>query len=176
MRIDFQAGSYRERHGWSSSTKEALVIDEGTEAPDFELRSDDGSTLRLSDLRGKPVVLYFYPKDDTPGCTAQACGIRDAWGEFERRGALVLGVSPDNAESHVKFKEKYGLPFTLLADDDHAVSEAYGVWVEKRNYGKTYMGIERSTFVIDADGDVAKVMRRVKPDEHVDQVLAALPS
>jgi peroxiredoxin Q/BCP len=152
------------------------VIDEGSKAPDFELPSDEGSTVRLSDLRGKPVVLYFYPKDDTPGCTAQARGIRDAWGELQRRGAVVLGVSPDSAESHVKFKEKYGLPFTLLADEDHAVSEEYGVWVEKRNYGKTYMGIERSTFVIDAEGNLAKVMRNVKPDEHVDRVLAALPA
>jgi thioredoxin-dependent peroxiredoxin len=152
------------------------MIDEGQQAPDFELASDAGSTVRLSDLRGKPVVLYFYPKDDTPGCTTQASGIRDAWGEFERRGAVVLGVSPDSAESHVKFKEKFRLPFTLLADEDHAVSEAYGVWVEKRNYGKTYMGVERSTFVIDAAGNVSHVMRRVKPDEHVDQVLAALPA
>jgi thioredoxin-dependent peroxiredoxin len=152
------------------------MIDEGQQAPDFELASDAGSTVRLSDLRGKPVVLYFYPKDDTPGCTTQASGIRDAWGEFERRGAVVLGVSPDSAESHVKFKEKFRLPFTLLADEDHAVSEAYGVWVEKRNYGKTYMGVERSTFVIDAAGNVSHVMRRVKPDEHGDQVLAALPA
>jgi thioredoxin-dependent peroxiredoxin len=152
------------------------MIDEGTEAPDFELASDDGSAVRLSDLRGKPVVLYFYPKDDTPGCTKQACGIRDAWAEFERRGAVVLGVSPDSARKHVKFKDKYGLPFKLLADEDHAVSETYGVWVEKSMLGKKYMGIERSTFVIDADGNVAKVMRKVKPDTHADDVLAALPA
>ena len=122
------------------------------------------------------MVLYFYPKDDTPGCTAQACGIRDAWGDFEQRGAVVLGVSPDSETSHVKFKEKYGLPFTLLADPSHQVSEDYGVWVEKTNYGKTYWGIERSTFVIDAEGRVAKVMRRVKPDTHAEQVLEALPT
>ncbi len=152
------------------------MIDEGTVAPDFELASDDGSAVRLSDLRGKPVVLYFYPKDDTPGCTAQACGIRDAWGEFEERGAVVLGVSPDSETSHVRFKEKYGLPFTLLADEDHAVSEAYGVWVEKNMAGKHYMGVERSTFVIDADGNVRTVMRRVKPDTHTEQVLEALPA
>ena len=131
--------------------------------------------LTLTSFRGSPVVLYFYPKDDTPGCTAQACGIRDVWGDFERKGAVVLGVSPDGVEQHVKFKEKYGLPFALLADETHEVAEAYGVWVEKTNYGKTYMGIERSTFVIDAEGNVAKVMRKVKPLEHADDVLAALP-
>ena len=152
------------------------LVEEGKPAPDFTLVSDSGEAVTLSSLRGAPVVLYFYPKDDTPGCTAQACGIRDSWGEFEERGAVVLGVSPDNETSHVKFKRKYGLPFTLLADEDHAVSEAYGVWVEKSMAGKTYMGVERSTFVIDADGDVAKVMRRVKPDTHVDDVLAALPA
>ena len=152
------------------------MIEEGKPAPDFELKSDSGERIRLSYLRGKPVVLYFYPKDDTPGCTAQACGIRDAWGDFEQRGAIVLGVSPDGESSHVEFKEKYGLPFTLLADPDHAVAEEYGVWVERTNYGKTYMGIERSTFVIDADGDVSKVLRRVKPDTHAEQVLAALPT
>ena len=151
------------------------MIDEGTRAPDFELTSDDGSTVKLSDLRGKPVVLYFYPKDDTPGCTAQACGIRDAWGAFEQRGSVVLGVSPDPESSHVKFKEKYGLPFTLLADTDHHVADEYGVWAEKNYAGKTYWGNERSTFVIDPEGNVAKVMRNVKPDTHTDDVLAVLP-
>ena len=140
------------------------------------MTSDTGDTVTLSSLKGKPVVLYFYPKDDTPGCTNQACGIRDAWGEFERAGAVVLGVSPDSEASHVKFKEKFGLPFTLLADPDHATAEAYGVWVEKSMYGKTYMGVERSTFVIDADGTLAKVMRKVKPETHADDVLAALPA
>jgi peroxiredoxin Q/BCP len=154
----------------------ARMVEEGKPAPDFTLTSDSGEVISLSDLRGGPVVLYFYPRDDTPGCTAQACGIRDAWGEFERRGAVVLGVSPDSEASHTKFKDKYELPFSLLADPDHATAEAYGVWVEKKNYGKTYWGIERSTFVIDADGNVAKVMRRVKPDTHADAVLAALPS
>ena len=153
-----------------------MAVEEGREAPDFELTSDTGDTVKLSDLRGKPVVLYFYPKDDTPGCTTQACGIRDAWGDFEQRGAVVLGVSPDSETSHVEFKEKYGLPFTLLADPSHEVSEDYGVWVEKTNYGKTYWGVERSTFVIDAEGRVAKVMRRVKPDTHAAQVLDALPA
>jgi thioredoxin-dependent peroxiredoxin len=151
------------------------VVEEGKPAPDFALESDGGEHVRLSDLKGNPVVLYFYPKDDTPGCTTQACGIRDAWHDFAQRGAIVLGVSPDTAESHGRFREKYGLPFTLLADPDHEVAERYGVWVEKQNYGKTYMGIERSTFVIDEDGLVAKVMRRVKPGTHADDVLAALP-
>jgi peroxiredoxin Q/BCP len=152
------------------------VIEEGRPAPTFTLPSDGGESVALESFRGKPVVVYFYPRDDTPGCTTQACGIRDAWGEFEQRGAVVLGVSPDSATKHVKFKDKYGLPFTLLADEDHAVSEAYGVWVEKSMAGKKYMGVERSTFVIDAGGNVAKVMRRVKPDTHADDVLAALPS
>lgn len=147
---------------------------EGWPAPNFTLRADDGHDVTLSDLRGSPIVLYFYPKDDTPGCTTQACGIRDAWGDFERAGAVVLGVSPDDERSHVRFKEKYGLPFTLLADTDHATAEAYGVWVEKTSFGKTSLGVERSTFVIDAEGTVAKVMRKVKPDTHADDVLAAL--
>ena len=152
------------------------MVEEGKAAPDFELKSDAGETVKLSDLRGKPVVLFFYPKDDTPGCTAQACGIRDAWGEFERAGAVVLGVSPDDERSHVEFKEKYELPFALLADTEHATAEDYGVWVEKNYAGKTYMGVERSTFVIDAEGNLAKVMRKVKPDTHADEVLAALGS
>ena len=150
------------------------MVEEGKPAPDFSLTSDTGETISLASLRGKPVVLYFYPKDDTPGCTVQACSLRDSWGEFERRGAVVLGVSPDGVASHVKFRRKYGLPFPLLADTGHEVAEAYGVWVEKSMLGKTYMGIERSTFVIAPDGTVAKVMRKVKPDEHSDDVLAAL--
>ena len=152
----------------------AIMVEEGKPAPEFTLTSDAGKMVALSDLRGKPVVLYFYPRDDTPGCTKQACGIRDAWDEFEKRGAVVLGVSPDSETSHVKFKQKFGLPFTLLADPDHAVAEQYGVWAEKKNYGKTYMGIIRSTFVIDADGKLKKVMRNVKPATHADDVLAAL--
>jgi peroxiredoxin Q/BCP len=152
------------------------VVEEGQEAPDFELTSDAGDSVRLSQFRGKPVVLYFYPRDDTPGCTAQACGIRDNYDAFEQRGAVVLGVSPDEESSHVKFKEKYGLPFTLLADPQHEVSEQYGVWGEKTFGGKKYMGVERSTFVIDPEGRIAKVMRRVKPDTHVERVLAELPA
>jgi peroxiredoxin Q/BCP len=150
------------------------VIEEGKPAPDFELQSDSGETVSLKDLRGKPVVLYFYPKDDTPGCTTQACGIRDAYGEFERAGAVVLGVSPDDERSHVKFKEKYELPFTLLADPDHAVAEKYGVWGKKKFAGREYLGVFRSTFVIDADGTVKKVMHNVKPATHAADVLAAL--
>jgi thioredoxin-dependent peroxiredoxin len=152
------------------------MVEEGQEAPDFELTSDSGERVQLSQFRGKPVVLYFYPRDDTPGCTAQACGIRDNYDDFEQRGAVVLGVSPDEETSHVKFKQKYGLPFTLLADPDHEVSEQYGVWGEKKYMGKTYWGVQRSTFLIDPDGRIAKVMHRVKPDTHVEQVLAALPS
>jgi peroxiredoxin Q/BCP len=150
------------------------MVEEGKAAPDFELQSDAGETIKLSDLRGKPVVLYFYPKDDTPGCTAQACGIRDAYGEFQQAGAVVLGVSPDSEASHEKFKSKYGLPFTLLADPEHRVADEYEVWVEKKYMGKTYMGVERSTFVIDTDGTVKKVLRNVKPDTHADAVLEAL--
>ncbi len=152
------------------------MVEEGKPAPDFELPTDSGETIKLSALRGKPVVLYFYPKDDTPGCTTQACGIRDAYGEFERAGAVVLGVSPDDESSHVKFRDKYELPFTLLADTDHAVAEQYGVWGEKKYMGKSYMGVNRSTFVIDADGNVKKVMHDVKPATHADDVLSALSS
>ena len=150
------------------------MLREGDPAPDFTLTSDRGEAVTLSSLRGKPVVLYFYPKDDTPGCTTQACGIRDAYGEFERAGAVVLGVSPDDESSHVEFRDTYELPFTLLADEDHAVAEEYGVWGEKKYMGKSYMGINRSTFVIDADGNVKKAMRDVKPATHADDVLAAL--
>jgi thioredoxin-dependent peroxiredoxin len=150
------------------------VVEEGGEAPDFELTSDSGERVRLSQFRGRPVVLYFYPRDDTPGCTTQACAIRDSYGEFEDRGAVVLGVSPDEESSHVKFKQKYGLPFTLLADPEHEVSEAYGVWKEKTFGGKKYWGVERSTFLIDSDGKIAKTMLRVKHDTHAEKVLAAL--
>jgi thioredoxin-dependent peroxiredoxin len=152
------------------------LVREGEPAPDFTLADDRGEAVTLSSLRGKPVVLYFYPKDDTPGCTTQACGIRDAYGEFERAGAVVLGVSPDDEAAHVKFRSKYGLPFTLLADVDHAVAEQYGVWGEKTFAGKSYLGVNRSTFVIDADGTVKKVMHNVKPATHADDVLAALAS
>jgi thioredoxin-dependent peroxiredoxin len=151
------------------------VIKEGTPAPDFELRSDTGDTVKLSDLRGRPVVLYFYPKDDTPGCTTEACEFRDAYDVFRERGAEVLGVSPDDVASHEKFKRKHALPFTLLADPDHAVAEKYGVWGEKKFAGKSYMGINRSTFVIDGDGNVARAMLGIKPAGHAANVLDSLP-
>ena len=152
------------------------MINEGDQAPDFTLQSDAGTDVTLSSLRGRPVVLYFYPKDDTPGCTAQACGIRDVYADFERAGAIVLGVSPDDEGSHVKFKQRYELPFTLLADKDHSVAEQYGVWGEKSYGGRKYLGVKRSTFVIDEAGLVKKVMHNVKPATHADDVLAALAS
>ena len=151
------------------------MLSEGTAAPDFELSADDGHQVKLSDYRGKPVVLYFYPKDDTPGCTTEACEFRDAYDAFRERGAEVLGVSPDDVRSHEKFKTKYELPFTLLADPDHAVAKRYGVWGERKFAGKTYMGINRSTFVIDADGKVARAMLGIKPAGHATQVLDSLP-
>jgi thioredoxin-dependent peroxiredoxin len=150
------------------------VVTEGDPAPDFTLRSETGDEVTLSSLRGRQVVLYFYPKDDTPGCTTQACGIRDAYDEFEDAGAVVLGVSPDNEASHVKFKEKYHLPFALLADEGHRVADEYGVWGPKKYMGRTYEGVSRSTFVIGEDGTVKRVMFNVKPATHADDVLAAL--
>jgi peroxiredoxin Q/BCP len=151
------------------------VIEEGKPAPDFELQSDTGDTVKLSDFRGRPVVLYFYPKDDTPGCTTEACEFRDAYDVFRERGAEVVGVSPDDVSSHGKFKSKYELPFTLLADPDHNVAEDYGVWVERNSGGKTSMGIKRSTFVIDRDGNVARALMGIKPAGHAAQVLDSLP-
>jgi len=150
------------------------MLSEGSPAPDFELANDKGERVKLSDFRGKPVVLYFYPKDDTPGCTTEACEFRDAYDVFRERGAEVLGVSPDDVTSHEKFKTKYELPFTLLADPDHAVAEKYGAWGEKTLYGKKSMGIIRSTFLIDKAGVVRKVWPKVKVDGHDEAVLAAL--
>jgi thioredoxin-dependent peroxiredoxin len=152
----------------------AMAIEEGSRAPEFELPDQDGNPVRLSELAGKTVVLYFYPKADTPGCTAQACGIRDRRADYEAAGAVVLGVSPDEPAALRKFADKHGLPFTLLADADHSVAEAYGVWVEKKMYGKTFWGNERSTFVIGPDGTVQRVLRKVKPAEHDELVLGAL--
>ena len=149
-------------------------IEEGSKAADFTLPTHDGTTLKLSSLRGAPVVLYFYPKDDTPGCTKEACGFRDARAKLASHKAVVLGVSPDDPESHEKFRQKYKLPFTLLADVDHKVAEKYGAWREKNMYGKKSMGIARSTFIIDAEGKVAKVFKAVRADGHDEQVLAAL--
>jgi peroxiredoxin Q/BCP len=151
------------------------MVEEGKPAPDFELTTDAGERVKLSDFRGRPVVLYFYPKDDTPGCTTEACGFRDVYSEFEQRGAVVLGVSPDDEASHVRFKEKYSLPFSLLADPEHKAAEKYGVWAEKNFGGRKYMGVKRSTFVIDAEGNVVKTMHNVKPDGHPEKVLQALP-
>jgi thioredoxin-dependent peroxiredoxin len=144
------------------------MVEEGKPAPEFELLSDEGEKVKLSSLRGRPVVLYFYPRDDTPGCTKQACGIRDAYDAFREKGAVVLGVSTDTQAAHVRFKGKYGLPFTLLADPDQQTAEDYGVG---REGGRTF---ERSTFVIDSDGVVRKIMRRVNPEKHAGQVLEAL--
>jgi thioredoxin-dependent peroxiredoxin len=150
------------------------MIEPGQPAPDFELSDQDGNAVRLSDLRGKKVVLYFYPKADTPGCTTQACGIRDHVQEYDAAGAVVLGVSPDPVRAVKKFHDKQGLNFTLLADEDHAVADRYGVWVEKSMYGKRYFGNERTTFVIGEDGVVSDVLRNVKPKEHDDLVLGRL--
>lgn len=150
------------------------MVREGDVAPDFTLRSDTGDEVALSTLRGRPVVLYFYPRDDTPGCTTQACGIRDVYGEFERAGAVVFGVSPDDERSHAKFRQKYGLPFTLLADPDHTVAEKYGVWGEKTYMGRKYLGVSRSTFLIDEAGVIKKVFPKVKPATHAEDLLAAL--
>jgi len=146
----------------------------GAKAPAFSLPDQTGKTLSLSDFKGKTVVLYFYPKDDTPGCTTEACTYRDEHSAFQKKGAVVLGISPDDEESHTKFVEKFSLPFSLLADHEHKIAEAYGVWVEKSMYGKTYMGVERSTFVIDGQGKLAAIYRKVKAGEHVADVLAAL--
>ena len=146
----------------------------GDLAPDFDLPADTGGTLKLSDLRGRRVVLYFYPKDDTSGCTTQACGFRDAYPQIEEMNAVVLGVSPDGIASHRKFKTKYNLPFVLLADEDHSVAEAYGAWGEKSMYGRAYMGILRSPFIIDEEGRIADIQLKVKPEESVQGALAAL--
>lgn len=146
------------------------MVSEGKSAPAFTLDTDSGETLSLKDLKGRPVVLYFYPKDDTPGCTVEACEFRDAFPRFKGSKAVILGISPDSVKSHQKFKVKFDLPFTLLADEDHAIAEKYGVWQKKSMYGRTYMGIARTTFVIDQDGKVAKVFEKVKPKGHAEEV------
>jgi thioredoxin-dependent peroxiredoxin len=151
-----------------------LKLKEGDTAPDFTATTNAGEQLSLRDLKGKAVVLYFYPKDDTPGCTKQACGLRDSYEEFRKAGAVVLGVSPDPVKSHVKFIKKFELPFTLLADEDKAIANAYGVWGEKSFMGRKYMGNHRVTFLIDASGRIAKIWPAVKPETHADEVLAAL--
>ena len=153
-----------------------MTVHPGDPAPDFELPTDAGETLRLSALRGRPVVLYFYPKDDTEGCTTQACALRDGFPAFDAAGAVILGVSPDSVASHRRFRAKYALPFTLLADAEHAVAERYGVWKEKSMFGRRYMGVERTTFVIDADGRVAHVFAKVKPAGHAAAVAGVIAS
>ncbi|MEM6329447.1 MAG: thioredoxin-dependent thiol peroxidase [Planctomycetota bacterium] len=153
---------------------DAAWIEEGKKAPAFTLTADDGAKVRLSEHAGSPVVLYFYPKDDTPGCTKEACAFRDQKKDLQKLGAAVFGVSPDTVESHAKFRDKYDLNFPLLADPDHKVAEKYGAWREKNMYGKKSMGIQRSTFLIDASGKVAKLWKRVKVDGHDEQVLAAI--
>jgi peroxiredoxin Q/BCP len=153
---------------------DGTVIQPGQPAPDFELPDQDGRPVRLSDLRGQQVVLYFYPKADTPGCTKQACGVRDHLADYARAGAVVLGVSPDPVKRVKKFHDGQKLNFTLLADEDHAVCEAYGVWIEKSNYGRRYWGAARSTLVIDANGTVVHVIAKVSPKTHDDDVLSAL--
>jgi peroxiredoxin Q/BCP len=150
------------------------MVEVGQPAPEFTLPDQEGTPVSLSDFRGQRVVVYFYPKADTPGCTTQACGIRDHAADYDAADAVVLGISPDPVERVKKFADKYDLGFTLLADEDHAVAEAYGVWVEKSMHGRTYWGNERTTFVIDPDGRVAEVLRKVKPAQHDDLVLTAL--
>ena len=149
-------------------------IEVGKKAPAFTLAADDGTKVRLTALKGNPVVLYFYPRDNTPGCTKEACAFRDRKSEIQELGATVLGVSPDTVESHVKFRDKFSLNFPLLADPDHVVAEKYGAWREKNMYGKKSMGIQRSTYLIGADGKVARVWARVKVDGHDEQVIAAI--
>lgn len=150
------------------------ILKVGDLAPDIELPSDGGGTVRLSDFRGKRVVLYFYPKDNTSGCTAQACGFRDSYLQIEEKHAVVLGISPDGVKSHQRFKTKFNLPFVLLADESHAVAEAYGVWQEKSMYGKKYFGIVRSHFVVDEEGRLADVRIKVSPTDSVERAVAAL--
>jgi thioredoxin-dependent peroxiredoxin len=149
---------------------------EGSKAPDFDLPASNGGNMALKDLKGKNVVVYFYPKDDTPGCTVEACGLRDSYKEIEKLGAVILGVSPDSVTSHGKFISKFQLPFTLLADEDKKMCRDYGVWVEKSMYGKKYMGVARTTFIIDKKGAIAKVFEKVKPEGHDQAIIAALKS
>ena len=149
------------------------MLKEGTVAPDFTVKDENGETVRLKDLRGQKVVLYFYPKDDTPGCTKEACAFRDAFADYKKRNIKVLGVSLDSEASHKKFAAKYKLPFTLLADTDHAISDAYGVYGQKKFMGRSYMGVNRMTFLIDEKGKIRKVFEKVKPEDHAQEVLDA---
>ena len=146
----------------------------GIPAPEFSIVDDTGTTRRLADFRGRPVVLYFYPKDDTPGCTTEACNFRDDYSAYVEADVIIVGISPDNAKSHARFKEKFGLPFLLLADEDHKIADAYGVWGLKKFMGREYEGVFRTTFLIDGNGRIARVFENVKPAEHSAEVLAAL--
>ena len=154
--------------------EDIMTLKEGDKAPTFNRPTDDGTNAKLSDFKGKKVVLYFYPKDDTPGCAKEAIGFTESLAKFKRAGAVVIGASKDTVEKHVKFRDKYALKIPLISDEDGSLCEAYGVWTEKMNYGKTYMGIERSTFLIDEKGKIAKAWRKVRVAGHVDDVLAAV--
>ncbi|HEY6805230.1 MAG TPA: thioredoxin-dependent thiol peroxidase [Pyrinomonadaceae bacterium] len=149
------------------------MVKEGTTAPAFKTTDQNGDAVSLKDLKGKKVVLYFYPKDDTPGCTKEACSFKDAYSKFKKKGITILGVSPDSEKSHQKFIAKFELPFTLLADTDHSIADAYGVYGEKKFMGRTYMGVHRTTFLIDEKGKIKKVFEKVKPEDHADEVLGA---
>lgn len=151
-----------------------MMIEINQSAPDFELKDSGGNLHKLSDYRGHPLVLYFYPKDDTPGCTVEACEFRDDYSVYQDAGAKILGISPDDEKSHTIFKQKFDLPFTILADTDHTVSELYGVWAEKNMYGRKYFGIKRTTFLIDSYGKILRIFENVKPKGHSTEVLAAL--
>ncbi len=150
------------------------MLKEGDKAPDFTATATDGSVISLKNLKGKNVVIYFYPKDDTPGCTVEACGFRDSFKTIEKLNTVVLGVSPDSVKSHVKFTEKFQLPFPLLADEDKKICQDYGVWIEKSMYGKKYMGVARTTFVIDKEGRIAKIFEKVKPEIHATEIIEAI--
>ena len=150
------------------------IPQEGNKAPEFNLPGSNGENIALKDLKGKNIVVYFYPKDDTPGCTVEACGLRDSFKEIEKLNAVILGVSPDSVKSHGKFISKFQLPFTLLADEDKKMCQDYGVWVEKSMYGKKYMGVARTTFIIDKNGKIAKIFEKVKPEGHNQEIIASL--
>jgi peroxiredoxin Q/BCP len=151
-----------------------MTLPKGSKAPDFQLPDENGAMQRLSDYQGSPLVLYFYPKDDTPGCTTEACNFRDDYSQYQHAGVTILGISPDSPASHAKFKSKYQLPFSLLADDGHKVCQLYGVWGPKKNYGKEYDGVYRTTYLIDAEGLIVEVFENVSPANHSSEVLSAL--
>lgn len=153
-----------------------MVLSEGVKAPDFELKDSEGNLHKLSDYVGQTIVVYFYPKDDTPGCTKEACSFRDSYADFKKAGVTIIGISPDKVSSHKKFKDKYELPFTLLADPDHKVCEAYGVWGLKKSFGREYEGVFRTTYVIGPEGEIKRVFENVKPSDHSQEVLSEVAS